>query len=410
MFELKVPQIGESITSAFIGTWLKRPGDPVVEGDTLVELDSDKASLEVPAPVAGVLRELRAEEGDEVLIGAVIAVIEEGAVAEQQAVTAAPETTSVSVDAPAAAAAPRAATPSDKGPQSGPAARQVAAERGVDLRQVEGSGVRGRVLSRDVEAAATTVSSAVPATPAPASVPVHDLEERVAMTPLRRTIARRLVAAQQTAAMLTTFNEVDLSEVIALRKRYQERFVERHGLKLGFMSFFVKAAVEALKAFPAVNASIDDSDPDRPAVIYKRYYNIGVAVSTDRGLMVPVVRDADRLSFAQTELAIGELARRGRDGKLRPDDFSGGTFTISNGGVFGSLLSTPILNPPQVGILGMHSIQQRPVGVDGQVVLRPMMYLALSYDHRIIDGREAVRFLVRIKELVEAPERLLLEV
>ena len=230
------------------------------------------------------------------------------------------------------------------------------------------------------------------------------------MTPLRRTIARRLVEAQQTAAMLTTFNEVDLTNVMALRKRYQDRFVDKYGRKLGFMSFFVKAAVEALKEFPAVNASIDDSDPKKPAIVYKRYYNVGVAVSTNRGLMVPVLRNADQLSFFEVEDGIGELAARGRDGKLTMDDFSGGTFTISNGGVFGSLMSTPILNPPQVAILGMHTIQQRPVAVDGKVEIRPMMYLAVSYDHRIIDGREAVSFLVRIKQLVEDPERILLEV
>ncbi|RME20572.1 MAG: 2-oxoglutarate dehydrogenase complex dihydrolipoyllysine-residue succinyltransferase [Deltaproteobacteria bacterium] len=416
MFELKVPQIGESITSAFIGTWHKRPGEAVTKGETIVEIDSDKASLEVPAPVDGVVRELRAEEGDEVDIGAVIALIEEGAVAEAEPGAATEQSSGPAADAGSPAAASgttaRAATPSPKGPQAGPAARLAAAEHGVDLRQVQGSGVRGRVLSRDVTSAAEAGGgpASTPSPQAAAPPPVAELEERVLMTPLRRTIARRLVAAQQTAAMLTTFNEVDLSEVIALRKRYQERFVERHGHKLGFMSFFVKAAVEALKAFPAVNASIDDSDPERPAIVYKRYYNIGVAVSTDRGLMVPVVRHADRLSFAEIEQAISELAARGREGRLRPDDFAGGTFTISNGGVFGSLLSTPILNPPQVGILGMHSIQERPVGIDGQVVLRPMMYLALSYDHRIIDGREAVRFLVRIKELVEAPTRLLLEV
>lgn len=425
MFELKVPQIGESITSAFIGTWLKKPGDAVAQGDNIVELDSDKASLEVPAPVSGVLRELKAEEGDEVLIGSVIALIEEGAQAEASddagaadadagdasadaaAGDAAGKAASTASDASASQGGAREATPSSKGPQSGPAARQAAAEHGVDISGVEGSGVRGRVLSKDVQAAASARSKA----PAPAGPQdTAALEERVPMTPLRRTIARRLVEAQQTAAMLTTFNEVDLSAVIALRKQYQDRFVDKYGRKLGFMSFFVKASVEALKAFPAVNASIDTTDPERPAVVYKRYYNIGVAVSTDRGLMVPVVRDADRLSFAQTEAAIAELAGRGRDGKLRPDDFTGGTFTISNGGVFGSLLSTPILNPPQVGILGMHSIQERPVGVNGKIELRPMMYLALSYDHRIIDGRGAVSFLVRIKELVEAPERILLEV
>ena len=412
MFDLKVPTIGESITSAFIGTWLKKPGQAVAEGEAVVSLDSDKASLEVPSPVAGVLRELLAQEGDEVDIGAVIARIEVGAQASASPVEP------PAAEAPAAGSEPgaRTATPSEKGPQAGPAARAAAAEVGVDLRQVEGTGVRGRVLSRDVTASQATPAAAMPTAarpvsqPGPAAPPSVGLEERVPMSPLRRTIARRLVAAQQTAAMLTTFNEVDLTHVMALRKRYQDVYVKRYGIKLGFMGFFLKAAIEALKEFPAVNSEIDETDPERPVIVYKRYYHVGVAVSTERGLVVPVVRDADRLSFAETEQAIAELANRGRDGKLTLADFQGGTFTISNGGVFGSLLSTPILNPPQVGILGMHTIQDRPMGVDGQILLRPMMYLALSYDHRIIDGREAVSFLKRIKELVEAPERILLEV
>ena len=435
MFELKVPTIGESITSAIVGTWQKAVGEVVAEGETVVALDSDKASLDVPSPVSGVLRERLAVEGDEVAIGAVLARIEVGATAEATAEAApaspavappaaapspaAPSQAAPSPAAPAAAPAGpgRPATPSANGPQTGPAARRVAAEKGVDIHELSGSGARGRVLSRDVAAAPAEppLSPWLSAAPASASAPAsaeraERAEERVPLTPLRRTIARRLVHAQQTAAMLTTFNEVDLHNVMALRKRYQDAYVKRYGLKLGFMSFFIKAAIEALKAFPAVNAELDDSDSDRPVLVYKRYYNVGVAVSTDRGLMVPVVKDADRLSFAETELAIGELAARGRDGKLKLEDFQDGTFTISNGGVFGSLLSTPILNPPQVAILGMHTIQERPVGVDGQVVLRPMMYLALSYDHRVIDGREAVSFLVRIKELVEAPERILIEV
>jgi 2-oxoglutarate dehydrogenase E2 component (dihydrolipoamide succinyltransferase) len=273
---------------------------------------------------------------------------------------------------------------------------------------VAGTGVRGRVLARDVEAAASTPASA----PSVSAAPIDNTArtERVPMSPLRRTIARRLVEAQQNAAMLTTFNEVDMTRVMALRKQYQDRWVKKHGAKLGFMSFFVKAVIEALKAYPAVNAEIDSTDPARPAVIYKHFYNIGVAVSTKRGLMVPVVRDADRLSFAGTEAAIGELAARGRDGKLKLEDFQDGTFTISNGGVFGSLMSTPILNPPQVGILGMHTIQRRPVAVGDNIEIRPMMYVALSYDHRIIDGREAVSFLVRIKECIENPERIMLEI
>lgn len=400
-----VPTIGESISSAYISQWYKQVGEAVSEGDDLLEVDSDKASLAVPSPVSGVVVELVAEEGDEVPIGATIAYIDTTATASAPAPDPAQAASPAAVED---AGEGRAATPSSKGPQTGPAARQVAASTGVDVASVTGSGVRGRVLSKDVEAAAQSVPA-----PAPAPQPPVDntaRTERVVMTPLRRTIARRLVEAQQTAAMLTTFNEIDMSRVMGLRKQYQDRFVKKNGRKLGFMSFFVKAVIEALKEFPAVNAEIDTSDPKKPAVIYKHYYNIGVAVSTKRGLMVPVVRDADRLSFAETEAAIGALAERGRDGKLTLDDFKDGTFTISNGGVFGSLMSTPILNPPQVGILGMHTIQRRPVAVGDKVEIRPMMYVALSYDHRIIDGREAVSFLVRIKECVENPERILLEV
>ena len=404
--ELKVPQIGESVATAFIAQWFKKPGEYVEEGESIMEVDSDKASLEVPSPVSGVVLELVADEGDEVGVGSTIAWIDTAAERPAGATAPADAAEPVAPDAASSDAA-RQATPSAKGPQTGPAARQAAASTGVDVRSVEGTGVRGRVTAEDVRRQA----SSSPAAPVSAGVPDNSARtERVVMTPLRRTIARRLVEAQHTAAMLTTFNEVDLTAVKAIRKQYQDLFVKKYGRKLGFMSFFVKAAVEALKEFPAVNAEIDESDPNRPAVIYKNYYNIGVAVSTDRGLMVPVVRDADRLSFAETEAAIGELAARGRDGKLRLDDFKDGTFTISNGGVFGSLMSTPILNPPQVGILGMHTIQERPVGVNGSIELRPMMYLALSYDHRIIDGRGAVSFLKRIKDLLEAPERMLIEV
>ena len=403
-----VPTIGESITSAFIAQWFKKVGEYVSEGETLLEIDSDKASLEVPSPVSGVVTELLAEDGDEVPIGSTIAQIDTSAAAPSEGGGSASAAPAASDAAPAAEGG-RSATPSAKGPQAGPAARHAAAEHGVDIGSVSGTGVRGRVLAKDVAAAAQ--SAPAPAASAPAA-PVDNTArtERVPMSPLRRTIARRLVEAQQTAAMLTTFNEIDMSAVIALRKQYQERWVAKHGAKLGFMSFFVKAVIEALKAYPAVNSEIDATDPARPAVIYKHYYNIGVAVSTKRGLMVPVVRDADRLSFAGTEAAIGELARKGRDGKLSLNDFKDGTFTISNGGVFGSLMSTPILNPPQVGILGMHTIQKRPVAVGDSIEIRPMMYVALSYDHRIIDGREAVSFLVRIKECVENPERIMLEI
>ena len=386
MLQMTIPQIGESITTVFISRWIRNPGEYVKAGEPVVELDSDKASMEVPAPQSGRLVETLVDEGDEVAIGAVIATLDESA---EPDAAASPE--------------PETAEGASDAVRAGPAARQVAHEKGVSIDEVQGTGPRGRVTSSDVERAATPA-------PPPAAAKVRapasgSLVERVPMTPLRRTIARRLVEAQQTAAMLTTFNEVDLTAVMALRKAYQDRFVKKYGIKLGFMSFFAKATIEALKAFPAVNSEIDGSD-----IVYKRYYNIGVAVSGPKGLVVPVVRDADRLSFAETELAIAELAGRARDNKLTLADFQDGTFTISNGGIFGSMMSTPILNPPQVGILGMHNILQRPVGVNGEVVLRPMMYLALSYDHRVIDGREAVGFLVRIKECIEDPQRMLVEV
>ena len=389
MVELKIPQVGESIATVFVARWLVKVGESVTEGQPVLEIDSDKASMEVPAIVDGVLAEQLAEEGDEVPILSVIARIDETAAVAPRAVESVPEAPEVS--APAS-----------------PAVRQAARSADVDLAEVDGTGPKGRITRADVAAIASSVVSSVSsvvasggqAPPAPAGA-----VERVRMTPLRRIIARRLVEAQNTAAMLTTFNEIDMSAVMELRKRYQERFVERHGIKLGLMSFFVKATLEALKGHPAVNAEIDGDE-----IVYKRFYNIGVAVSGPKGLVVPVLRDADRLSFAETELGLRELAIRARDNKLRVEDFKDGTFTISNGGVFGSLMSTPILNPPQVGILGMHNIVQRPIGVDGEIELRPMMYVALSYDHRIIDGREAVGFLKRIKECVEAPERVLIDV
>jgi 2-oxoglutarate dehydrogenase E2 component (dihydrolipoamide succinyltransferase) len=405
--EVVVPTIGESITSAFIASWFKQVGDYVKEGETLLEVDSDKASLEVPSPVSGKVVELAAEEGDEVPIGGTIAVVDTSAEPPAEA-AAAPAPSAAPTSSEDSSGGGREATPSSKGPQTGPAARQAAAEKGVDIRGVSGSGVRGRVLSRDVNEASSSARQAPEVGP---SAPVDNSArtERVVMSPLRRTIARRLVEAQQTAAMLTTFNEIDMSGVINLRKEYQDRYVKRYGHKLGFMSFFVKAVIEGLKAYPAVNAEIDESDPKRPAVIYKNYYNIGVAVSTDRGLMVPVVRDVDQMSFSEVEQSIGELARRGRDGKLRMEDFQDGTFTISNGGVYGSLMSSPILNPPQSGILGMHKIQDRPMVINGEIRIRPMMYLALSYDHRIVDGKGAVTFLVRVKEALEDPRRLLMD-
>ena len=386
MLEVNIPQIGESITTVFISQWLKQPGDTVAEGDPLLEIDSDKASMELPAPAAGVLVEQLAAEGDEVAVGALIARLDPSGEVPVVAKTASPAT-AVMVDAEV---------------RAGPAARRKAGQQGVDLADVQGSGPRGRIVSGDVAQPRGGDASSLPVE---RTVESDGRTERVRMSPLRRTIGRRLVEAQHTAAILTTFNEVDMTAIMALRKQYQERFVAAHGIKLGFMSFFVKAVIEGLKEFPAVNAEIDGSD-----ILYKKYYNVGVAVSGPKGLVVPVLRDADQLSFAEVEQGIAGLAGRARDNKLTLADFKDGTFTVSNGGVFGSMLSTPILNPPQVGILGMHNIIQRPVGVDGRIELRPMMYLALSYDHRIIDGREAVQFLVRVKECIEAPDRILYEV
>ena len=385
LVDIVVPTIGESITVAYIAEVFKRVGDSVAQGEPVFSVDSDKATLEVPAPCSGVITELNLQEEDEVAIGASVGQIQEGAV-----------TTTTAAPSPAPSA--------DSTKQTGPAARLKADELAVDIQKVEGTGVRGRVLSKDVTAAATP-APAIPAPSTQSTTPSVGRTERVKMTRLRRTIARRLVEAQQTAAMLTTFNEADMTNIKRIRSTYQERFVKKYGCKLGFMSFFLKAAVEALRTYPAVNAEIDGDD-----IVYKHYYNIGVAVSSERGLVVPVVRDAEQRSFAGIEQEISRLAKMARDGGLQLSDFQDGTFTISNGGVFGSLMSTPILNPPQVGILGMHSIQNRPVNVNGQVEIRPMMYLALSYDHRIIDGKQAVSFLKRIKELVEDPERILFDI
>jgi len=385
--EITVPSPGESISEVYIATVFAKPGDFLSEGQAILEVDSDKATLEVPSPISGKVLEVLVGEGDEVPVGTVIARVELG-------------------DAPAPSATVETISEisQEKQAPTGPAARHEADKLNVDINTVDGSGKGGRVTVRDVQQAATTDET--PTAPVSVQRPTQmQREERVKMTPLRRTIARRLVEAQQTAAMLTTFNEADMTAIKELRKTYQDKFVKKNGFKLGFMSFFVKAVVEALKQYPAVNAEIDGNE-----IVYKHYYNIGVAVSTKRGLVVPIVRDADQLSFAGVEQEIGNLAGKARDGKLTIDDFKGGTFTISNGGVFGSLMSTPILNPPQVGILGMHTIQERPVNVNGKVEIRPMMYLALSYDHRIIDGSQAVGFLVRVKELVENPERILLEI
>ncbi len=404
--EIRVPTLGESVTEATIGKWFKKAGEAVAADEPLVELETDKVTVEVPAPAAGVLSEIAVKEGETVGVGALLDQISGDAAA------AAPAPKKEEAK-PAAAPAPAAAAPASSGPamSPAPAAAKLMAETGVSV--AEGSGKRGQVLKGDVlEAIAKGVSGgvpaaapAVPAAARPASTADDAArEERVKMTRLRQTIARRLKDAQNTAAMLTTFNEVDMSAVMELRNRYKEVFEKKHGVKLGFMGFFTKAVTHALKEVPAVNAEIDGTD-----IIYKNFCHVGMAVGTDKGLVVPVVRDADQLSIAGVEKELGRLAKAARDGTLSVADMQGGTFTITNGGVYGSLMSTPILNAPQSGILGMHKIQERPVVVGGQIVIRPMMYLALSYDHRIVDGKEAVTFLVRVKESLEDPERLVLD-
>ncbi len=403
--EIRVPTLGESVTEATIGQWFKKPGDAIAVDEPLVELETDKVTVEVPASVAGTLSEIAVKEGETVAVGALLGMIAEGAgaaaaapaKAEPPRKAAAPEPVSAPAEAKAEAMPPA------------PAAARMMAEKGVSASQVEGTGKRGQVLKGDVIEALAKGPTVAPA-PAPVAVRAPSSgedavrEERVRMTKLRQTIARRLKDAQATAAMLTTFNEVDMTAVMELRKKYKDLFEKKHGVKLGFMGFFTKAVCHALKEIPAVNAEIDGTD-----IIYKNYAHIGVAVGTEKGLVVPVVRDADRMSIAEIESEIGRLGLAARDGKLSVADMQGGTFTISNGGVYGSLMSTPILNAPQSGILGMHKIQERPMAVGGQVVIRPMMYLALSYDHRIVDGKEAVTFLVRVKESLEDPERLVLD-
>ena len=409
--EIRVPTLGESVTEATIGKWFKKPGDAIVADEPIVELETDKVTIEVPAPAAGVLAEIVAKEGDTVGLDALLGSIAEGAGAAAAPVAAKKDEPKAA--APATPAAPAASAPAGKTEMPpAPSAARVLTEAGISSDQVSGSGKRGQVLKSDaLDAVARGVTALAPAA-APAAVVVRapsseadaGREERVRMTRLRQTIARRLKDAQNTAAMLTTFNEVDMKPVMDLRARYKDLFEKKHGVKLGFMGFFAKAVTHALKEIPAVNAEIDDTD-----IIYKDYAHIGVAVGTDKGLVVPVVRDADSMSIAEIEREIGRLGLAARDGKLSIADMQGGTFTISNGGVYGSLMSTPILNAPQSGILGMHKIQERPVVVGGQIVIRPMMYLALSYDHRIVDGKEAVTFLVRVKETLEDPERLVLD-
>jgi 2-oxoglutarate dehydrogenase E2 component (dihydrolipoamide succinyltransferase) len=398
--EIRVPTLGESVTEATVAKWLKNPGDAVKMDEPLVELETDKVTVEVPAPAAGVLSEIMAQKGQTIGVGALLGTLGEGSGA------AAPPPKPAPAPAPKIVTAP-APQPAQANGATGvmmPSAAKMAAENNVSLSA--GTGKDGRVLKSDV-IAAIEARAATPSTPAQPHAPREigpDEEERVPMTRLRRTIAMRLKQAQDTAAMLTTFNEVDMSAVMAMRKDYVDAFEKRHGVRLGFMSFFVKACVNALKDIPAVNAEIDGDD-----IVYKKHYDIGVAVGTDKGLVVPVVRGADKMSFAELEKAINDFGLRARDGKIKLEELQGGTFTISNGGVYGSLMSTPILNAPQSGILGMHKIEQRPVVVDGAVVVRPMMYLALSYDHRLVDGREAVTFLVRVKEHLEQPQRLLLD-
>jgi 2-oxoglutarate dehydrogenase E2 component (dihydrolipoamide succinyltransferase) len=451
--QITVPALGESVTEATVGQWFKKPGDAVVVDEPLVELETDKVTLEVPAPAAGVLADIKVPQGTTVAVGSVLGSISEGSGAAAKASGSAAtqlasppsaprsvaspvtptrliETPPPAAKAPPARTEPPAAKPSADGKGDmppAPAARKLMEEKGLSADDVPGSGRRGQILKEDVLAAALRPSAPPPApaeavAPPPtavgsAAVPVpatqmrapsvpNDAarEERVKMTRLRQTIARRLKDAQNTAAMLTTFNDVDMSAIMGLRNHYKDLFEKRHGVKLGFMGFFVKACIQALREVPAVNGEIDGAD-----IVYKNYYHIGVAVGTDKGLVVPVVREADRMSLAEIEQAIADFGRRARDGKLTIDDMQGGTFTISNGGVYGSLLSTPILNAPQSGILGMHRIEERAVVRGGQIVARPMMSLALSYDHRIVDGKDAVTFLVRVKECLEDPQRFLLD-
>jgi 2-oxoglutarate dehydrogenase E2 component (dihydrolipoamide succinyltransferase) len=416
--EIKVPAMGESVTEATVARWFKHEGDAVKRDEPLLELETDKVTVEVPAPADGMIESISAHDGDTVLVGAVLGAIAEGkagnpsvvAATNPQAARPAPK-----AEAPKAAAPkPAASAPAAKSATvvAMPSARRIAEENNVDLAAVAGTGRDGRVMKGDVLGAleARAAARETKAMPAPAPIPAApraraDREERVHMSRLRRTIALRLKESQNTAAQLTTFNEVDMSHVMKLRTEYKDSFEKKHGVRLGFMGFFVKACIAALKELPNVNAEIEGDD-----IVYKNYYDMGVAVSTEKGLVVPVVRDADTLSLAQIEAAINDFGGRARDNKLKLDELQGGTFTISNGGVFGSLMSTPILNTPQSGILGMHKIQPRPVAIGDKIEIRPMMYLALSYDHRLVDGREAVTFLVRVKENLEDPQRLLLDI
>ena len=392
MTEIRVPTLGESVTEATVATWFKKPGDTVAMDEMLCELETDKVTVEVPSPAAGILGEIIAAEGETVGVDALLATL----VAGEGAVAAAP------AKAPTAAAAPAAAATAVKDVEDAPSAKKIMAEKGIDPASVQGSGRDGRIMKEDVLKVAAAPAQPPVAAPRPANNAAR--EERVKMTRLRQTIARRLKEAQNTAAMLTTYNEVDMTAIMALRSEYKELFLKKHGVKLGFMSFFTKACVHALHEVPEVNAEIDGTD-----IVYKNYVNMGVAAGTPTGLVVPVIHDAHEMSFAEIEKKIGELGGKARNGKLSMAEMQGGSFTISNGGVYGSLMSSPILNPPQSGILGMHKIQDRPVAINGEVVIRPMMYLALSYDHRVVDGKGAVTFLVRVKEALEDPQRLLMD-
>ncbi|WP_037081608.1 2-oxoglutarate dehydrogenase complex dihydrolipoyllysine-residue succinyltransferase [Neorhizobium vignae] len=414
--EIRVPTLGESVSEATVGTWFKKVGETVKADEPLLELETDKVTVEVPSPAAGVLTEIVAANGETVGLGALLGQIAEGAAGAATAAPAAKPAEAApakaaepAAPAPVAAAASASAAATSMPPA--PAAAKIAADNNISTADIDGSGKRGQVLKGDVIAAvakgisAPAAAPAAPAAPRPvSSADDASREERVKMTRLRQTIARRLKDAQNTAAMLTTYNEVDMKAVMDLRNRYKDVFEKKHGVKLGFMGFFTKAVTHALKELPAVNAEIDGTD-----IIYKNYCHVGVAVGTDKGLVVPVVRNADQMSIAEIEKDIGRLGKLARDGALSMADMQGGTFTISNGGVYGSLMSSPILNAPQSGILGMHKIQDRPVVIGGQIVIRPMMYLALSYDHRMVDGKEAVTFLVRVKESLEDPERLVLD-
>ena len=402
--DIIVPQLGESVTEATVAKWFKSPGDVVVRDEVRVERETDKVNLEVMAESSGTLSEVLAQENEDVEVGAILGRIAEGEVSVK-------ETAPAPVQETAPEATPEPAPNVET--SLSPAVRKLVAEHGLDADAMTGTGKDGRLLKADVLAAIEGKAKAPPApaapAPSPAPAPVARAtagrERREKMSRLRKRVAERLKEAQNTAAMLTTFNEVDMTQIMALRAQYKESFEKKYGVRLGFMSFFVKAAVTALKQQPAVNAEIDGDD-----IVYKEYYNIGVAVGAPQGLVVPVLRDADAMSFADIETTIGGFGAKARDGKLTVDEMTGGTFTITNGGVFGSLLSTPILNPPQSAILGMHKIQPRPMAIDGQVEVRPMMYLALSYDHRIIDGREAVTFLVRVKDCIEDPQRIMLDI